>query len=104
MLCLINLAMSGHDHGVLQAEIAKKFLRFIPEQHHRRGILTPLDSSFHPAVLDAFISENRLDLNERGVRDPRAFGLISGIVNPVRTLMKGVEVRALCHARYPSEL
>ncbi len=98
------LSRSGHDYRVLQAEIAKKFLRFIPEQHHRRGILTPLDSSFHPAVIDAFISENRLDLNERGVRDPRAFGLISGIINPVRTLMKGVEVRALCPARCPSEL
>ncbi len=73
--------------------MAKKFLGFIPGQHQRRGILTPTDDSFHPAVIDAFINENHLGFNEAGVRDPRTFELISSIIDPVRTLMRETEVR-----------
>lgn len=72
--------------------MAKRFLRFIPEQHQRRGILTPMDDSFHPAVIDAFMNENHIGFNEAGARDPQTFEHIASIINPVKTLMRKTEV------------
>lgn len=68
-----------------QAEIAKKFFRFVPEQHQRRGIITPIDESFSPVFLNDFVvhclGRSRDDI-----------ALISQIVNPVKTLMQKTKV------------
>ena len=71
-----------------QAEVAKRFLRFVPEQHRRCGIITPFDASFNEKFVRSFLAAN----DHSCFQDPRAFSLISSIVNPVRTLINETEV------------
>lgn len=76
-----------------QAEVAKRFLKFVPEQHLRCGIITPLDSSFNKHFIDRFLQANKdIGCNSMGCRHPKTFELISGIINPVRALMHETEV------------
>lgn len=75
-----------------QADVAKKFLKFIPDNHHRFGILTPIDSSFHTAVIKAFVDHIGMRFDKTGIENPRADELISGIMNPIRTLMRETQV------------
>lgn len=65
--------------------VAKKFLKFIPEQHVRRGIITPFDGTFNPALLNAFIREHDFGCD---MTDPNAMQYINHIANPVVTLMR----------------
>jgi hypothetical protein len=73
----------------LQAEIARKFFAFVPGQHHRRGIITPIDQSFSTVFLNDFLAEHVFG-SETWEQD--AVQTITRIINPVKTLMQDTKV------------
>ena len=74
----------------LQAEMARKFMAFLPAQHARCGIITPFDVSFHPNIIETFIQEHEFSCQ---MRDPKAAEHMTRIINPVQTLMRETTVR-----------